>query len=114
MMHDDDVIIQEKATILYHRLDDLTVNGDLTIEQFAILDNALALWVEWRKGLAEEAYRQYSADVDAESYVTDPEEWKDIIAQAEAEEESRERFYAWVTEQEVERIQHESMSEERI
>lgn len=114
MMHDDDVIIQDKATVLYHRLDDLTVNGDLTVEQFAILDDALTLWVEWRKNLAEAAQRQYSADVDAESYVTDPEEWKDIIAQAAAEEESREQFYAWVIEQEVERVHQESMSEERI
>ena len=114
MMHDDDVTIQDKATVLYHRLDDLTVNGDLTVEQFAILDDALALWVEWRKNLAEEAYRQYSADVDAESYVTDPEEWKDIIAQAAAEEESRLEYYAWVREQEMENIQKDTMSEERI
>lgn len=114
MMHDDIVVIQDKATTLYHRLDDLTVNGDLTVEQFVVLDEALSLWVEYRKGLAEEAQRQYSADVEAESYVTDPEEWKDIIAQASAEEESRLEYYAWVTEQEVERVQRESMSEERI
>jgi hypothetical protein len=114
MMHDDDVTIQDKATTLYHRLDDLTVNGDLTVEQFVILDEALSLWVEYRRGLAEAAYNKYSANVDAESYVTNPDEWKDIISQAEAEEESRESFYAWVTEQEVERVHHESMSEERI
>lgn len=114
MMHDDIVVIQDKATTLYHRLDDLTVNGDLTVEQFVVLDEALSLWVEYRKGLAEEAQRQYSADVDAESYVTDPEEWKDIIAQSAAEEESRLEYYAWVTEQQVERFQRESMSEERI
>lgn len=114
MMHDDTVTIQDKATTLYHRLDDLTVNGDLTVEQLVILDEALSLWVEYRIGMAEAAQRQHSADVDAESYVTDSEEWKDIIAQATAEEESRESFYAWVTEQEVERVHQESMSEERI
>ena len=114
MMHDDTVEIQDKATTLYHRLDDLTVNGDLTVEQFVILDEALSLWAEYRIGMAEAAQRQYSADIDAESYVTDSEEWKDIIAQAASEEESRAEAYAWMNEQEVERIHRDSMSEERI
>lgn len=114
MMHDDTVTIQDKATTLYHRLDDLTLRGELTVEQLVIIDEALSLWVEYRKELADAAYEKYIADVEAESYVTDDGEWKDIIAQAAAEEESRESFYAWVTEQEVERIHRESMSEERI
>jgi len=118
MMQDDVMIMQDKATALYHRLDDLTVNGDLTVEQFVILDEALALWVEYRQGIIEaqieEEYRRRRDEIDAESYVTDPEEWTEILRQAAADEESRAEAYAWLNEQEMENIRQDTMSEERI
>jgi len=114
MMHDDIVAIQDKATTLYHRLDDLTVNGDLTVEQFVILDEALSLWVEYRKGVIESQMDSGWAYIDSLSNVTDPEEWNEILRQAAADEESRAEAYAWLNEQEMENIRQDAMSEERI
>jgi hypothetical protein len=118
MMQDDTMVIQDKATTLYHRLDDLTVNGDLTIEQFVILDEALTLWVEYRQGIIEaqieEENQRRRYEIDAESYVTDPDEWNEILRQAAADEESLSEAYAWLNEQEMENIRQDTMSEERI
>lgn len=118
MMHDDIVAIQDKATTLYHRLDDLTVNGDLTVEQFVILDDALSLWFEYRQGIIEAQIEKdnivYSQEIDAESYITDPNELDEVFRQAAADEESLAEAYAWLNEQEMENIRNDSMSEERI
>jgi len=118
MMQDDTMVIQDKATTLYHRLDDLTVNGDLTIEQFVILDEALTLWAEYRQGIIEaqieEENQRRRYEIDAESYVTDPDEWNEILRQAAADEESLSEAYAWLNEQEMENIRQDTMSEERI
>jgi hypothetical protein len=72
MMLDDDVTIQDKADVLYRRVEALAVNGEITDEQFVILDEAMSLWVEYRQALAKREYDEWlRREVEEESRATE-------------------------------------------
>jgi hypothetical protein len=85
MMLDDDVTIQDKADVLYRRVEALAVNGEITDEQFVILDEAMSLWVEYRQALAQREYEEWlRREVEEGSRVQDDAEWERILREEES------------------------------
>ena len=84
-MLDDDVTIQDKADVLYRRVEALAVNGEITDEQFVILDEAMSLWVEYRQALAQREYEEWlRREVEEGSRVQDDAEWERILREEES------------------------------
>jgi len=84
-MLDDNVTIQDNADVLYRRVESLAVNGEITDEQFVILDEAMSLWVEYRQALAEREYEEWlRREVEEASRVQNPAEWERIIREEES------------------------------
>lgn len=84
-MLDDDVTIQDKADVLYRRVESLAVNGEITDEQFVILDEALSLWMEYRQSLAQREYEEWlRREIEEGSRVQDDAEWERILREEES------------------------------
>ena len=84
-MLDDNVTIQDNADVLYRRVESLAVNGEITDDQFIILDEAMSLWVEYRQALAEREYEEWlRREVEEASRVQNPAEWERIIREEES------------------------------
>lgn len=84
-MLDDNVTIQNNADVLYRRVESLAVNGEITDEQFVILDEAMSLWVEYRQALADREYEEWlRQEVEEASRVQNPAEWERIIREEES------------------------------